>query len=91
MAGIQCWRKIEGKACVFPEFQGFCIIYLQGEPLNSRNKHTAVVVGNRMLMFGGYSLQQRQFYNDITAFNFGNVKFLFSPSVYSNFRDEGMG
>eukprot|EP00667_Euglena_gracilis_P003526 EG_transcript_3537 len=54
MAGIQCWRKIEGK----------------GEPLNSRNKHTAVVVGNRMLMFGGYSLQQRQFYNDITAFNF---------------------
>ena len=29
------------------------------------------MVGNQLLMFGGYSLQQRQFYNDIVAFDFG--------------------
>jgi len=54
MTGLRMWRKVEAK----------------GELSHSRNKHTAVVVGSRMLMFGGYSLQQRQFYNDIVSFDF---------------------
>eukprot|EP00992_Anisonema_acinus_P008610 TRINITY_DN4727_c0_g1_i1.p1 TRINITY_DN4727_c0_g1~~TRINITY_DN4727_c0_g1_i1.p1 ORF type:complete len:549 (+),score=110.10 TRINITY_DN4727_c0_g1_i1:60-1706(+) len=51
---LRVWRKIDAL----------------GEPEFSRNKHTAVIHGHRMLMFGGYSLQKREFFNDVTAFDF---------------------
>jgi len=69
MTGLRMWRKVEAKVLFsirHPHIQP-----PQGELSHSRNKHTAVVVGSRMLMFGGYSLQQRQFYNDIVSFDFG--------------------
>lgn len=54
ISGLRLWNKIEAKR----------------EPQYSRNKHTAVVHKNKLLVFGGYSLQQRQFYNDILEFDF---------------------
>ena len=51
---VQLWHRIDGL----------------NEPAFTRNKHSAVVYKDQLVIFGGHALRNREFLNDVQTYDF---------------------